>query len=73
MPQRDGYSLIRKIRALAPEHGGNTPAIALTAYARAEDRLKALMAGFQVHAAKPVDATELLVLVATLVGRAGNF
>ncbi len=73
MPQEDGYSLIRKIRALAPEHGGSTPAIALTAYARAEDRLKALMAGFQVHAAKPVDATELLVLVATLVGRADNF
>ena len=73
MPGEDGYSLIRRVRALGPEHGGNTPAIALTAYARAEDRLKALMAGFQVHASKPVDATELLVLVATLVGRAGNF
>ena len=73
MPGEDGYALIRKVRALAPEQGGSTPAVALTAYARTEDRLKALMAGFQVHAVKPVDATELLALVATLAGRTSNF
>ena len=72
MPEEDGYALIRRVRTLAPQEGGGTPAMALTAYARPEDRLKALMAGFQVHTAKPVDATELLALVATLAGRAGN-
>ena len=69
MPEEDGYSLIRRVRALGPEHGGNTPAIALTAYARSEDRLKIIMAGFQIHVAKPVDAVELLALVASLAGR----
>ncbi len=69
MPQEDGYSLIRRVRALPAERGGNTPAIALTAYARTEDRLKAILAGFQIHAAKPVDVTELLALVANLAGK----
>lgn len=69
MPEEDGYTLIRRVRALPAEQGGNTPAVALTAYARSEDRLKAIMAGFQNHLAKPVEAAELLALVATLVGR----
>lgn len=67
LPGEDGYALIRRIRALPPEHGGGTPAIALTAYARSEDRLKAIQAGFQMHAAKPVNVVELLGLVASLV------
>ncbi len=72
MPEEDGYSLIRRVRALGPENGGNIPAIALTAYARAEDRLKTIMAGFQIHVAKPVDTVELLALVASLTGRTGS-
>ena len=72
MPGEDGYSLIRRVRALGPEHGGNIPAIALTAYARSEDRLKTIMAGFQIHVAKPVDTGVLLALVASLAGRTGN-
>ena len=73
MPEEDGYSLIRRVRALKPKEGGTTPAIALTAYARAEDRLKAIMAGFQMHVSKPVNSVELLALVATLAGRTGGF
>ena len=69
MPEEDGYSLIRRVRELAPEQGGNTPAIALTAYTRSEDRLKAILAGFQMHMAKPVEAAELLVQVVSLAGR----
>ena len=67
MPTEDGYALIRRIRALAPESGGRTPAIALTAYARAEDRVKALVAGFQHHLSKPIEPMELLVTVASLM------
>ena len=59
MPEEDGYTLIRKVRALPTDRGGRTPAIALTAYARAEDRVRALMAGFQVHVSKPVEPMEL--------------
>ncbi len=66
MPQEDGYSLIRRIRALKPEDGGTTPAVALTAYARAQDRMKAVMAGFQHHVTKPVDPAELITMVASL-------
>ncbi len=72
MPEEDGYSLIRRVRALGPEHGGSIPALALTAYARSEDRLKTIMAGFQIHVAKPVDTVELLALVASLAGRTGG-
>src|ERR1044072_4275265 len=64
MPQEDGHSLIRRIRALPSEQGGSVPAIALTALARNEDRVAALEAGFQIHFAKPVDL-ERLVLAAT--------
>ena len=66
MPGEDGYALIRAIRALAPEHGGNTPAAALTAYARAEDRRRALDAGFMMHLAKPIEPAELVAVVASL-------
>jgi PAS domain S-box-containing protein len=69
MPESDGYEFIRKLRQLSREEGGRTPAVALTAYARAEDRRKALLAGFQNHAAKPVDAQELVIVVANLAGR----
>lgn len=66
MPGEDGYTLIRRVRALPPEQGGDTPAIALTAYARAEDRMKAVMAGFQQHVVKPVEPAELITLVGIL-------
>ncbi len=69
MPQTDGYSLIRKIRALPPELGGRTPAVALTAYARSEDARLAYAAGFQMHVAKPIEPVELAMVVANLGGR----
>jgi len=69
MPGEDGYSLIRRVRALGPENGGGVPALALTAYARPEDRIKAIGAGFQYHVAKPVDPAELVILVARLGGQ----
>jgi PAS domain S-box-containing protein len=68
MPTEDGYSLLARVRALPPEDGGRTPAIALTAYARMEDRLKALSAGFQNHVAKPVDPAELALTIASALG-----
>jgi CheY-like chemotaxis protein len=67
MPNDDGYSLIRRVRALAPEDGGQVPAVALTAYAGDNAREKTLAAGFQVHLAKPIDPTELLASIARLV------
>ena len=72
MPDEDGFSLIGKIRNLPAEMGGKIPAIALTAYARAEDRRQALRAGFQMHIAKPVEPEELLTIVANLAGRFKN-
>ena len=70
MPVEDGYALIRKVRALPRERGGQTPALALTAYARTEDRVRALAEGYQVHLAKPVDRYELAGVVANLAERA---
>lgn len=64
MPDEDGYSLIRRVRALPPERGGDVPAIALTAYARAEDFRAATEAGFQLHVAKPVRPDALLAAIA---------
>jgi PAS domain S-box-containing protein len=64
MPGEDGYSLLSRVRALAPEDGGLVPAVALTAHARADDRRRALAAGYQVHLAKPVNPDELISLVA---------
>ena len=69
MPQEDGYTLIRQVRALPKDQGGRIPAVALTAYARAEDRTQALLAGFQLHVPKPVNAGELAAVVANLTGR----
>ncbi|HEY9799390.1 MAG TPA: PAS domain S-box protein [Leptolyngbyaceae cyanobacterium] len=69
MPDEDGYSLIRKIRALPSEQGGNVPAAALTAYARQSDRQQALTAGFQIHIPKPIEPIQLLKVVASLAGR----
>jgi signal transduction histidine kinase len=69
MPEEDGYSLIRKVRSLSAESGGLIPAAALTAYAREEDRERALAAGFQMHVAKPISSGELISTVAGLAGR----
>ena len=66
MPGEDGYSLIRRLRARPAESGGRTPAIALTAYARPDDRTRALRSGFQMHIAKPVDPAELIAAVASI-------
>jgi signal transduction histidine kinase len=69
MPGEDGYSLIRKIRCLAADHGGAVAAVALTAYARAEDRVRCIREGFQMHVPKPVEPAELVTVVAALAGR----
>ncbi|HEY6401004.1 MAG TPA: ATP-binding protein, partial [Blastocatellia bacterium] len=66
MPGEDGYSLMRKIRKLPPGSGGTVPALALTAYARPEDRARALVAGFQQYATKPIEPDELVAAVAKL-------
>jgi PAS domain S-box-containing protein len=69
MPEGDGFDLLRSIRALGAEQGGNIPAIAVTAFARSEDRTRALRAGFLVHVAKPLDPAELVATVASVAGR----
>ncbi|HKG78022.1 MAG TPA: ATP-binding protein [Pyrinomonadaceae bacterium] len=69
MPDEDGYSFISKVRTLPRERGGNTPAAALTAYARDVDRRQALEAGFQMHIAKPIGAGQLVSMIARLAGR----
>jgi len=66
MPGEDGYALVRRLRQLAPSAGGLTPAAALTAYARAEDRRQAMRAGFEMHLPKPVEPAELAAAIATL-------
>ena len=67
MPGEDGYQLIRRVRALAQERGGGTPAIALTAYAGEADRKRVLASGYQVHMAKPIEPSELIQTIASLV------
>ena len=69
MPGEDGYSLIEKVRARSPERGGTVPAVALTACARTEDRLRSLRAGFHRHVPKPVQPDELAEIVASLAAR----
>jgi CheY-like chemotaxis protein len=69
MPEENGYALIEKVRALEPERGGRTPAVALTAYARVEDRMRALLAGFNIHVPKPIEPAELVVVIASLIER----
>jgi CheY-like chemotaxis protein len=67
MPGEDGYALLKKIRALPPERGGRTPAIALTAHSLVQDRLQSLRAGFQSHVPKPVVPEELVEVVASII------
>jgi CheY-like chemotaxis protein len=69
MADMDGYTLIGKLRALTPDRGGRTPAVALTAFARSEDRRQAMLAGFDVHVAKPVEPGELVAVVSRLARR----
>ena len=68
MPLMDGYQFMRSFRASEPP-GQRTPALALTAFARSEDRKRSLLSGYQAHIAKPFDVGELVLLVANLVGR----
>src|SRR5207245_5619266 len=72
MPDQDGYALIRSIRALPAERGGRIPAAALTAYARTEDRMQALLAGFHLHTPKRGDPGEVAGVVGRAAGRAGG-
>jgi PAS domain S-box-containing protein len=69
MPETDGYELIRRVRTLPDDGGGKIPAIALTAYARVEDRMQALRAGYHMHVPKPVELAELVAVAASLVQR----
>ncbi|HUG54751.1 MAG TPA: ATP-binding protein [Vicinamibacteria bacterium] len=66
-----GFSLIQKVRALPPDRGGEVPAAALSAYSRTDDRVQALLAGFQIHLPKPVQPAELVAVVASLAARGG--
>jgi signal transduction histidine kinase len=72
MPGVDGYELIRAVRLLPANDGGQTPALALTAFARSEDRQRALLAGYQAHVAKPIEPSELITTIASLAGRIGS-
>jgi len=69
MSEEDGYELIHKVRDLGSDHGGNIPAVALTAYNRTDDRRRAIAAGFHAHVGKPVDPQELKMVIAGLTGR----
>jgi CheY-like chemotaxis protein len=72
MPKMDGYELIQRIRQQEEGTDKRIPAVALTAYARVQDRMQAIMAGFSTHIAKPVEANELVTVVASLAGRLGK-
>ena len=72
MPEADGYWLMTQVRSLSQEQGGETPAIALTAYAGAEDRARALSCGYHLHLPKPAEASALARAIATATGRAGK-
>jgi CheY-like chemotaxis protein len=72
MPEMDGYELIRRVRQRGPERNGDVPAVALTAYARSEDRTRAMLAGFTGHISKPVEPAELVASVAALTRRAAG-
>ena len=69
MLDMDGYTLIKTLRAMRAEDGGRTPAVALTAFARSDDRRQAMLAGFDVHVAKPVEPGELVAVVSRLASR----
>jgi CheY-like chemotaxis protein len=66
MPREDGYALIEQLRNFPPDGGGRIPAVALTGYANADDRDRALAAGYQVHVPKPMDPAEVIAAVARL-------
>jgi CheY-like chemotaxis protein len=68
LPGEDGYSLIRRVRTLPPDKGGNIPAMAVTAYTKPEDKSKALWKGYQMHVPKPIDPDDLVFRVAALFG-----
>lgn len=72
MPKVDGYELIRRVRKQEEGRDKQLPAVALTAYARVQDRMQAILAGFSTHVAKPIEANELITVVASLAGRLGN-
>src|SRR5262249_18737123 len=67
MPDVDGYELMRRVRSLDPQRTSPIPAIAVTAYARAEDRQRSLLAGYQMHLSKPIEARELVAGIASLL------
>jgi CheY-like chemotaxis protein len=69
LPDGDGYALLQRVRAIDAEHGRRTPAIALTAYPRVEDRTRALEAGLTVHLSKPVPPERLAAVIASVAGR----
>ncbi|MGH9969106.1 MAG: PAS domain S-box protein [Pyrinomonadaceae bacterium] len=69
MPGMDGYALIRSVRKQEAGQEQKLPAVALTAYARVQDRMRAILAGYNTHVAKPVEASELITVVASLAGR----
>ena len=69
MPGLDGYAMMRELRTLPREKGGETPAVALTAFARSEDRRRAMLAGFDMHVSKPVEPGELVAVVARMARR----
>ena len=69
MPEVDGYEFIRRVRSRSLESGGAVPAAALTAYARSEDRVRVLAAGYQIHLSKPIQPVELVTEIASLVNR----
>jgi CheY-like chemotaxis protein len=68
MPGMDGFELLSHVRAFGATAGGDVPAVALTAFARSEDRLRALEAGFAAHISKPVEPSQLIATVAKMVG-----
>jgi CheY-like chemotaxis protein len=69
MPVEDGYDLINRVRALPAEEGGETLAIALTAFAGSDDRERALSCGYHMHVGKPIEPAEMAGVVARLLGR----
>jgi len=69
LPEEDGYALIERVRNLPADQGGNTRAVALTAYARVEDRMRTLSAGYHMHVAKPVEPLDLVTILGSLAGR----
>jgi CheY-like chemotaxis protein len=69
MADESGYALLAKVRALPADAGGRTPAAALSSWSRTEDRVRSLLAGFQIHLSKPIHPAELLAVVVSLAGR----